>query len=315
MRTAIVIGMLGVVAGGGCGKKKAAPGATGAESGNGDAGTGSSAGSAGSGGSASSADAGGAVATACTPDGTYRLRFESNGSSGWWFRATVSGSTATLTEEVPVLAQKPGPLTVTASPASCQIVISRSTGDDTVGDLVFTLTEDPATHAVSGTMTRTADLEYNKASVPVDGMHDVGEPVAAQPCLARGVFALDVTAETWKPDSDGAGFDCESSGSFPEILVEPWGSRVAISTTTAHTGEDYSWRESRIHDVTDCKVSVDLRTDMSSLAGTLVLGPAITGTATKVSYEVVEDGEEGRGIWRCVATDVPVTGAPPSPSR
>src|SRR6185312_8896234 len=51
-----------------------------------------------------------AAPVACNIDGSYRTRFRSNGTDGWWFPFTISGGKAQLTQKVGMLDLLPGPL-------------------------------------------------------------------------------------------------------------------------------------------------------------------------------------------------------------
>ena len=58
----------------------------------------------------------------------------------------------------------------------------------------------------------------------------------------------------------------------------------------------------------DCQVSVKLKDETTRLEARLTLSAdGITGTASRASYEIVEDGAEGEGVWTCVGTDVGLT--------
>jgi hypothetical protein len=280
----------------GCGKKD---NASGTASGSAPAGSGSAGSSAAGSGSAARA------AATCDLAGGYRLRFTSNGSSGWWFRFTVTGDKATLDEGAAVLALDPGPLDLKLDTATCSLVLGAKSS--AVGDATMTLAVDPKTHAVTGTLVRTKAINEKEKSTTVAGVHD-GAAVKGPACVTAGIYKLGVDPKaTWKnkvPDDDR---DCKDRWIDTYVRVEPYGDTVAISNRGydpphgEHSGSD------KVTKIDECNANLELSGEGYELAAKVTFAAdKITATASSASVQVIEDGDDGENIWDCEAKDAPL---------
>lgn len=283
----------------GCGKKDNA-------SSSGSAGSGSAgSGSAVAGSAAGSANAGSAAAPTCDLAGRYRLRFSSNGSTGWWFRFTVAGDKATLDEAAGVIAMEPGPLELKTDPATCSLVLGMKSS--AVGDATMTLAVDPKTHAVTGTFVRSKAIDDKEKSTTVAGVHD-GAAAKGPACVPAGIYKLGVDPKAaWKnkePDDDR---DCTDRWIDVFVQVEPYGDTVAITNRDFDPPHGERYGSDKLTKLDECTANLELSGEGYELAAKLTFATdKITATASSVSVQVVEDGDDGENIWDCVAKDAPL---------
>ncbi|MFN0248828.1 MAG: hypothetical protein ACKV2T_18205 [Kofleriaceae bacterium] len=279
----------------GCGKKDTASG-TGSASGTAPVGAGSAVGS-GSGAAP--------VAATCDLAGGYRVRFTSNGQEGWWFRFTVSGELATLDEPAEVLALPAGPLELKTDVAKCSLVLgAKSTA---VGEATMTLALDPKTHAVTGTLARTKSHDEKEKSTSVVGVFD-GAAVKGPSCVVAGIYKIGVDPKVkWKnklPDDDR---DCDDRWIDTFVKVEPYGASVAISNRDFDAPYGERWGNDKVSKIDECNANLDLSGEGFEIAAKVTFAAdKITATASNVSVQVVEDGDDGENLWDCVAKDAPL---------
>lgn len=104
-----------------------------------------------------------AAATVCSIDGTYRLRFHSNGADGWWLRLRVDKAKAEVTEKQEMLGLERGPIDTSVDPKTCELKLTKETKQ--AGKLEIAVVVDPATGAATGELTRSAGAD-DKAPPP-----------------------------------------------------------------------------------------------------------------------------------------------------
>jgi hypothetical protein len=244
----------------------------------------------------------------CKLDGSYRLRFASNGSAGWWLRVEVAGDQATLVEPAPVLGLPAGPLTVAADPARCALTLGATS--DAVGTLAIALTLDPKTDAIAGVMTRTAATDAAERSQQVRGVHDIGPPASKVACVVPGIYKVAVAPHGKWANSDAA--DPRSCAVVDDaalaIRVEPMGAAIAISAVESEPPYAEKWATSEIVRLDDCRYIVKFGDEGLELGATLTFaGAKVTGALTLANRQIVEDGEAGENIWNCVTTSAQLT--------
>ncbi len=270
-------------------------------------GTGSAAGSGGE--AAAALDAG--AAPPCELAGDYRLRFRSNGQDGWWLRFKVSGAGADARGEVtapaPMLRLDPA-LLVTLDPAACKLEVKGS--GKAGGDVALALAVDAATGAVTGQLTRTQAVSDDDRAVAVTGVRDLGAPRPPEPCFVAGLYKLDVDSDakaTWKNADPGDDRSCEEVMTLPVMVrVEPVADTIVISPVDGEPPH-----EDTFGTVTatrsGCDVALTVGTELLQLEGKVTFAAdKVRGTAT-VKHQMIEDGDEGEGLWDCTAQGVTVT--------
>ncbi len=247
----------------------------------------------------------------CKLDGFYRFRFESNGQKGLWFRVEVSGAKAKLLEDVDVLALKAGPLVQTTDPTNCELTLAAQSR--TVGDLKIAVKQDAKTNTFTGRLARTkATLEKDK-NIVISGVFDDGPPRDAAACVVPGIYKIVLdTKPKWKPEEEGDDRDCSGAADYASpmfIRLEPFGKELAVTFRKLDPPYGEAWATDSQIRHGDCELSVNLKDESTRLEARLGLAAdRITGVASRASYEIVEDGPEGDGIWTCVGTKVRLTG-------
>lgn len=297
MKTAWTIGVLALGLAG-CGKKKEAPTV--------DPGSAGSSVAVGSGSGSGSAAPAAPAAPVCDVAGAYRVRYTSNGQAGWWFRFTVAGDKATLDEGAEVLALDPGPLDLKVDTAACTLTLGMKSS--AVQEATMALTLDPKTHAVTGTLVRTKAIKDDEKSTKVAGVHDGTTPPKGAACITRGVYKVSVAASAkWKNPAEGDDRPCADPWIDEYFLVEPFGDTVAVSLrdSTAPYGE--RWGDDKITKIDDCTVQAELQGEGFTLHAKLTFAAdKITGVASLVDQQIVEDGDGGENIWNCASKDAPL---------
>ncbi|MGE3768315.1 MAG: hypothetical protein AB7L94_39060 [Kofleriaceae bacterium] len=289
----------------GCGKKDNASSSNSA--GSGSAGSGSAdSGSAVAGSAAGSAPAGSAAAPTCDLAGRYRLRFSSNGSTGWWFRFTVAGDKATLDEPSGVIAMEPGPLELKTDLATCSLVLGMKSS--ALGDATMTLAVDPKTHAVTGTFVRSKATDDKEKSTAVAGVHD-GAAAKGPACIAAGIYKLGVDPKAaWKNKDAEDDRPCDADRWIDVFVkVEPYGDTVAITNRDFDPPYGERYGSDKLTKIDECTANLELSGEGYELTAKVTFATdKITATASSVSVQVVEDGDDGENLWDCVAKDAPL---------
>ncbi len=302
MKTAWMIGVLAGLGLAGCGKKKEAPAV---DPGSGSAGSGSSV-AVGSGSGSGSAGPVAPAAPVCDVAGAYRVRYTSNGKEAWWFRFTVAGDKATLDEPASVLALDPGPLDLKVDTAACTVTLGIKSS--AVQEATMALTLDPKTHAVTGTLVRKKAIKDDEKSTKVAGVHDGTTPPKGPACITRGVYKVSVAASAkWKNPAEGDDRPCQDPWLDEYFLVEPFGDTVAVSLRDSSAPFHERWGDDKVTKIDDCNVQAELQGEGFTLNAKLTFAAdKITGVASLVDQQIVEDGDGGENIWNCATKDAPL---------
>ncbi len=246
----------------------------------------------------------------CVLDGNYRLRFESNGTKGWWFRASVAGDKAKLLEDVNVLGMKAGDLKVAKDEAACKVTLSG--GSSATGDLSIALTHDLEEGTVAGTMTRTQATSENEKSTMVDGAFDTGEPKSDAECFVAGIYEFKFDEkEAWKNSDPEDDRKCDIAPRLasPRVMsFVPFGKGIAATSHESY-GDFAEMNAAELTRDGECAVTVKMQDSEIVLEAKLQLAAdGIKGKASKVTYQIVEDGTAGESIWDCIGNDVTLSG-------
>lgn len=245
----------------------------------------------------------------CDAAGRYRFRFRSNNQDGWWFRFAVRDGKATLVDRVPMLELDPGPLELDA--AGCRVTVGAHS--KWAGDVEVAVTLDPESRRFSGTLSRTKALSEDEKRVAVTGVKGPGPPRPAAPCLVPGLYELALDKKVaWKNEDATDDRDCSYAADLASpiaVRVEPFGDALAITRYDVDPPHEQSGASSEATSRDDCHATLALGRDVLTLEAELTFTPArIEGKATRVSYQIEEDGEEGESVWTCVASGVPLVG-------
>lgn len=263
-------------------------------------------------GSAASAPA--TEAPRCDLVGTYRLRFASNGTDGWWWRFAVTETngalSGNLSAPIPVLGiEQTGPVDLRRAPSGCAMTVTAS---GTIGDMIATLSLDEATNKVTGQLTRAKpENAAENPPAPMSGMRDApgATPTPAGACVEAGVYELVLDPKA-KYQPDPAEEKCD-----PRLLdklrlrLEHLGPELYGDSLDKQGAEIPGGLV--VKSFKGCDVELEhLGVDGSTrvVAKLTFSGTNVTGTATTATYRILEDGEDGENMWNCTADNVPMTG-------
>jgi hypothetical protein len=248
-----------------------------------------------------------AAVAACNVDGSYRTRFKSNGSEGWWFPFTIAGGKAQLTQKVPMLDLEPGPLGLAVD--GCKVKVT--TKSDHAGDVTLAFTLDPNANTFAGQLNRMKPAD-EPPSQPVTGRRDVA-PLATA-CLRPGVFHLVMTTKKWKL-SEGEprfGMTCKEMGdpvTQATVRIQPYGDELIVDEVSGEPDYGQSFERGEVKKLGDCDLELKLAIqDFDFTAKLTLAGDKITGTASDAHYQFFEDGDAGENLWGCKAKNIPITG-------
>lgn len=246
----------------------------------------------------------------CKLDGTYRFRFSSNGHSGWWFRFSVKGTDASLLEEAEVLGLESGPLELARNDEICELTVG--TKSDATGKLSIAIKVDPASNRFAGKLTRTKALSEEDKNVEITGVRDDGAPRSKAECVVAGYYKLEFDERVaWKNEQEIDDRPCDDAPDFasPMVLrVEPFGETLVITARETDPPYKETFAEDSISQDGDCNVTVKLTDENTTLEANIAFAKTkLSGTATRATYQIVEDGEMGENIWTCIGTKVPIS--------
>jgi hypothetical protein len=229
----------------------------------------------------------------CDLAGHYRLRYDAGVGQKLWLRFQVDKPvrTATLTKPISFkMAPGKDALTIDPDPASCKLdVIAHAEG----GDLLASLTLDPKTHAVTGTLR----VSGQRKGVSIEGVRDVGGLPSPQACVQPGIYELVVPAEqAWKPDVEDR--SCEAAGLRIPFLVEFIGDKLVIDQL-----EDdgrAAWAAEDVFDTAPCQAEARFRRfDSYAYIRLGFAGDTVSAEATSVDVRMGEVDDR----WRCRAVE------------
>jgi len=256
-------------------------------------------------------------APTCEREGDYRFAINANGSQ-WWLRFAVEGDEAELLEPVEVLGLDAGALVLDPVDEDdpCHVVV-RATGP-VVGELTLELDLNPADPTssdpkIGGVLTRTKVVSEGDERHEVLGVHD-HDPPAVPTCVTPGVYRVELgAAAEWRLEVPDDALDCEFSteAASPIYLrVERFGGVPMVTLLQEAQLNSPAFVPLAFDTDGDCAIGFKLSDGQTALEAYLSFTPGeLSGVAGRVEYEVVEDGEEGRGIWTCVADGVLLHGS------
>ncbi len=258
----------------------------------------------------------GSAAPACDLAGTYRVRYQADGTDGYWLRFKVDGTPAKAVLDSPaqLLKLAPGPIDTAADLASCTLTLTANNAQ--VGDLKIVLAVDPKTAAVKGELTRTNIKQNSDSPSRLTGVRErtPGPIAAADACIAPGVYTLALDRKhAWKNTDAEDTRPCKNvvqDNVRPVTLRVEWlGDILTIDTVT----DSAPWTELTYasEDVTRgaaCDVELTLNYDAIEIETKLHFASGtFTGTATHAKAQVVEENGESESIWDCETSNLPLT--------
>jgi hypothetical protein len=227
----------------------------------------------------------------CDFAGRYRLRYEAGVGQKLWFRFDVDKGArgGTLVQPITITSTD-GKLKLDPDPASCKVdVIAHSK----VGDVLASLTLDPKTNKVSGTLR----IAGARSGVAIAGVRDVGPQTSPQACVKPGVYELVVPSEqAWTPDTKDR--SCETAGLRVPFLVEFIGDQLVVDQL--EDDGDAAWAAEDVFTDGPCLAEVRFRRFESMAYIRLgFAGETVSAEATSVDVRMGEVG----GRWRCIANE------------
>jgi len=259
------------------------------------------------------AGSGSAAAPVCSFDGTYRLRFHSNGADGWWLFLTVKDSAVQITGGQPeMIGLGWGKVAATLDPTRCTIVLASQT--PRAGDMKLTLVP-TSDGTVSGNITRTdAYGVANEPNTPVKGRRE-SAPQVTPACLKVGVYKLETDPKTtWKLDgTPRVPMGCKEAApinSVSYVRVSVLGPELYVDEVAPGQPWDQRFGRGIVTRDGDCAITLAFdKEDVRFTNAKLVFdGGVVTGTAGTMSYDFFENGEAGENHWKCSSTQVKLAG-------
>ena len=195
-----------------------------------------------------------------------------------------AATTATLVP--PYAIDRNSKLDLRTEPDACKLSVTAKTKDH---DLLAMVTLDPKTNTVKGTLRISGSPD---PAVTLEGVRDVGQPVAKDACIKPGIFKLVVPAEQAWTSDDGKG--CEHALLEVRFLVEPFGDRLSIDQIDADGNAE--WAAEDVYQDNPCEAEVRFRHDQwYTYSKFTFAGDAITATVTHASMQITATHDS----WRC----------------
>jgi hypothetical protein len=249
---------------------------------------------------------------ACTFDGTYRLRFVSNGAEGWWLYGKVAAGKLEITGgAVEMLGLARGPQPITSDLGTCSFTLAKHT--ERAGDLKLHVALDPVTGKITGNITRTDTYSVeHEANTPLTGVRETAPPKLPA-CLRPGVYELASDGKTrWKL-SEGHprfGLSCNDDSSpitQARVRVSVLGPDIIVDE---ETDEGQSFSRGVVKRDGDCAITLAYEKQDFRFAGAHLVfdGDRVSGTADTATYDFFENGEAGENLWKCSAAHVMLAG-------
>ena len=243
----------------------------------------------------------------CILDGRYRLRYSTNGHTGWWMRFDIEGGKATMLEKTFVLFDK-GPVATELDTKACVITLTGKSYS--AGDIRVEVVLDPRNGRVEGTLRRTKAHNEKEKNTEIAGVRDDASPsgpACIVPGMYQAVFSPDVP---WVNKAEGDDRECKDADKFgsPFVFrVEPFGESLAVTIRESDPPYDEAWASDKLVKLSKCAATFELQADQLDLTASLEFhGATIRGTATRAALQRVEEWEEGEEVWDCVGKDVPL---------
>jgi hypothetical protein len=251
-------------------------------------------------------------ASTCVYDGTYRLRFHSNGVDGWWLYLTAKAEHFAITGgQTKMLGLAVGPIAVTTK--ACTVTIAQHTQQ--AGDLKLAFTVDPS-GTVTGNLTRTDDYGLkNEPNTPVLGVRETA-PTVTPACVKPGVYKLAADPKTkWKlsqghPSPPLSCNDPMDLSTEAYLRISVLGHELYIDEVDSEVPYEQGFSRGKVQRDGDCAVTVDYEKQDFRFSGLkLVLdGDKLAGVADAATWDFFEDGEAGENLWKCSAKRVKFAG-------
>jgi hypothetical protein len=244
------------------------------------------------------------AASTCDLTGTYRLRYHSNGTEGWWLHLTVAGKDVKLGGKLNMLGlDEPGPVTTTLDDKACTLTIAKLTKQ--AGDLKIALAIDGA--KVTGTVSRTANADDKLATSPITGLRETAPPKVPA-CIRPGAYDLKIAnVKKWATEGSPRMGTCKSMQHMATTRV-----RIAMLGDTVYMDEggggepfDQSFGRAELKRTGECEATLSLEVQDFNLTEAKITfaGDKITGKTTAFKYEIFEDGTDGENMWGCTTKD------------
>src|SRR5262245_39829015 len=232
-----------------------------------------------------------AAKSGCDFTGHYRLRYEAGVGQKLWFRFDVDKGKGTMVKPISI-GMDDLKLKLDPDPASCKLDVIAHARQ---GDLLASLTIDPKTQAVSGTLRISGD----RKGVPISGVRDVGPQTSPQACVKPGLYELVVPPEQpWTPDPKDR--SCETAGLRVPFLVEFIGDKLVVDQL--EEDGDAAGAAQDVYTVAPCQAEVRVRRFESMAYIRLgFAGDTVSAEASSVDVRMGEIGDH----WRCRA-DTPM---------
>lgn len=227
----------------------------------------------------------------CDLSGLYRLRFDAGVGQWMWFRFRIApnGQAAQLEKPTAFAPGKDGyTLKLDPDPGACKATV---TATSERGDLLGSITLDPKTHKVTGTLRVSGARE----GVTLEGMRDQG-PIPSGPnaCIEPGMYKLVVPSEqAW--DSTDAGADCSAAKLEVPFLVEPFGDKLLVDQIDPDGTASWAAEDTSIDG--PCAVSIRFRHRERTVQAQLTFsGDQVTAQGHFASVQHVTTNGDS---WKC----------------
>lgn len=241
----------------------------------------------------------------CALDGTYRLRFHSNGADGWWmFLKVVANKADVVGGKIEMLHLAVGPIATAVDLAACSLTLTAKT--DNAGDVKITLAV-ALDGAVTGQLSRSigGDKDQGPETTPIKGVRETS-PAKRPACLNPGVFELTPDAKTtWKLSHGhprfGLGCKMDPMNASARIRVSVLGPDIVVDEIEENGSQGFE--RGTVTRVGDCAITLALQIQDFEFTGAhLTLdGDKITGSFDDVTWAFMEDGDAGENLWKCNA--------------
>lgn len=240
------------------------------------------------------------AAAACDLSGSYRLRYHSNGTDGWWLLLTVAGKDVKLGGKLDMLGlDEAGPVSTTIDDKACTLTIAKQTKQ--AGDLKIALAIDGI--KVTGTVTRTANADDKLATSPIAGLRETAPPKVPA-CIRPGAYDLEIeNVKKWTTDGSPRMGTCKSMQHMAatRVRVDVLGDTIYIDEGGGGAPFDQSFGRAELKRTSECEATLAFEVQDFHLTEAKITfaGDKITGKTTAFRYEIFEDGTDGENLWTC----------------
>jgi hypothetical protein len=238
-----------------------------------------------------------AASSSCDVNGSYRLRFRTNGEDGWWMRLRVVNNQATVDSDAEMLGLLGAPTVTTVDRNACSLTLTANTAKN--GEMKVALVV--AGDKVAGTLARSDPYEDKIA--PISGLREIAPPDLPK-CLHPGVYEVSVgSVKKWKLEGHPKIGGCKEMADLNVIHVrlERLGSELYIDSVSGEPPYGQTFGRATVRRRGDCMFTMGIEVDDFRLheAQIELDGDTGTGTTSDFTYQVMEDGEAGENMWQC----------------